>query len=236
MPARPPASRRASRRWRGCSMMSRRTSSSRASARREAGDSAISTVLPRQPSASLPELERDGQLTLASRRAHSSSSRRVARAFGQRASAEIVCRTRELAAWQQSRVMCSCAYTELCHVSGQMGVVAGSSCRFPGCADRSEERPLLTDYHSINDPTIRVRVPSAYSQLAAMSCQRRDADGQRRRRRPSRSSPRSGSRTSARTSRISRWACSSRPSRRASSMAPRTTPRGGLRWPTPSCE
>lgn len=26
----------------------------------------------------------------------------------------------------------------------------------------SESRPLLTDYHSINDPSIRVRVPSAY--------------------------------------------------------------------------
>jgi hypothetical protein len=27
-------------------------------------------------------------------------------------------------------------------------------------ADPRSERPLVTDYHSINDPTIRVRVPS----------------------------------------------------------------------------
>lgn len=93
-----------------------------------------------------PCVNSSAALTPGSRRAHSSSSRRVGRASGRRASVGIGFRTRE---------------SQLA-VDSPIQALLVPAVFFRCEADRSEERPLLTDYHSINDPTIRVRVPSAY--------------------------------------------------------------------------
>lgn len=95
-------------------------------------------------------------------------------------------------------------------------------------ANSSETRPLLTDYQSINDPNLRLRVPSTFLLVPS--------DMQRRRQPPSRSRPRSGSLTSVPTLRTCLWDSCYPLLHRVFFSVPRTLQLVGSHWHMPSCK